>query len=84
MPPNPMMEALQQSRQQSPAPAMPGPGAAPGAAPQPAPGVDMQKMASAVDEVNAKLDKLLESISGQYRGKEPMPEENYGQESKGE
>ena len=76
---NPMMQALAQSRGSNPAPtgAPPVPGT-PGAMPgnpgqmpaQPDPGMSqaMAKMSSDLADVSAKLDKLVEAISGQYKG----------------
>lgn len=78
-----MMQALEQSRQQNPAGAAPPPPGAPPAPPQQGP--DMMKMSASIDEISAKLDKLIGAFSGQYRGKEPQKEEmNYGNEAKGE
>ena len=76
MPPNsPMIAALQQSRASNPAPTgAPAPGGMPGnpgaMPPQPDPGMAqaMAKMSSDIQDVSAKLDKLVEAISGQYRG----------------
>ena len=72
-PPNAMMAALQQSRGANPAPSggPPAPGGMPpGAPPPPDPGLAqaMAKLSSDVQDISAKLDKLVEAISGQYKG----------------
>lgn len=72
---NPMMAALEQSRASNPSPsggphgAMPG---NPGQMPQQSdPGMAqaMAKMSSDIQDVSAKLDKLVSAISGNYTGK---------------
>ena len=69
---NPMMAALQQSRGSNPAPtgAPPVPGTPGAMPPQADPGMAqaMAKMSSDLADVSAKLDKLVEAISGQYKG----------------
>ena len=87
--PNPMMMALQQSRGNNPvqggSPA-PMPGGMPPTPPQgdPAQAEAIAKLSSAVQDIGAKLDKLVEAISGQYTGKaegsEPVEDEE-GKES---
>ena len=85
---NPMMQALAQSRGSNPAPtgAPPVPGPPGAMPPQADPGIAqaMAKMSSDLADVSAKLDKLVEAISGQYTGKaegsEPVEDEE-GKES---
>lgn len=67
---NPMMAALQQSRADNPAPS--GAPVPPQGAPMPPqadPAMPFQKMESMIQDVTAKLDKLISAISGQYTGK---------------
>jgi hypothetical protein len=42
----------------------------------------IMKLSATLDEVNAKIDKLTQAISGQYQGK--TEQENDGNEAKGE
>ena len=63
---NPMMAALQASRGQAPVGGSPPP---PGAMPPPQGGADMAKMASDIQDVSAKLDKLISAIEGAFTGK---------------
>lgn len=79
---NPMMAALEQSRASNPAPAGGGPGAPGGAPVAPPQGADpIMKLSATLDEVNAKIDKLTQAISGQYQGKtEPENDGNEAQE----
>lgn len=77
---NPMMDALQQSRASNPAPTgqTPVPGT-PGA-----PGQDMAKYWEMIQEMSAKLDKVLEALSMKNQGKGPKEDsENDGNEAKG-
>lgn len=76
--PNPMMAALQASRANNPTPGgapapggPPAPGGMPPAPPQgdPAMAQAMAKVSSDVADLSAKMDKLIEAISGQYTGK---------------
>lgn len=81
-PPNAMMAALQQSRQENPVSSS---GPMPGGPPQaPQPAMDPAKMMSAITDLSSKVDKILEALSGQYRGKDPETPENDGNEAKGE
>ncbi len=66
-PPNPMMQALQQSRQSNPVSSS---GAMP-AGPAQTPPADMQKYWSMIQDMSAKLDKVLEALSANYTGKTP-------------
>ena len=85
MPPvNPMMAALQQSRQDNPVSSS---GPMPGGAPQQAQGQnpDLAKYWSMMQDMNSKLDKVIEFISGSQTGKNPsapQSEENDGNEEK--
>lgn len=83
-PPNAMMAALAQSRDNNPAPAGGPPQGAPTAPPMPPGGDPMDKLSSSVMEISSKLDKVLEAISSQYRGKEPAMPENDGNEAQTE
>ena len=74
MPPNPMMQALEQSRQQNPVSSS---GPTPGGPPQPAQpqqNPEMEKYWSMMQDMNGKLDKLIEAISGAVTGKTPPPD----------
>jgi len=89
MPPNAMMDALQASRGANPAPS--GGPPAPGGMPPPMPTGDpaqaqaIAKLSSGIQDITAKLDKLIEAISGQYTGKaegsEPVEDDEKGEES---
>lgn len=68
MNPNPMMAALQQSRQDNPVSSS---GPMPGGQPQQSQSPDLAKYWSMMQEMNSKLDKVIEAISGQYTGKTP-------------
>ena len=77
MPPNPMMQALEQSRQQNPVSSS---GPTPGGPPQQATqNPEMEKYWSMMQDMNGKLDKLISAISGQYTGKTP---DNEGKDEK--
>ena len=87
-PPNAMMAALQQSRGANPAPS--GGPPAPGGMPpmptgDPAQAEAIAKLSSGIQDITAKLDKLIEAISGQYTGKaegsEPVEDDEKGAES---
>lgn len=68
IPPNPMMQALEQSRQPSPVSSS---GAEPPAG-MPQPGQDdLSKCWSMIQDMNSKLDKIIEFISGKNTGKNP-------------
>lgn len=78
---NPMMQALTQSRQSNP---VSSPDAAPGMPGQPQSAGnagDMAKYWSMMQEMNSKLDKVMEALSGKMTGKEPDPT-NDGNEAK--
>lgn len=72
MTPNPMMAALEQSRQNNPVSSS---GPTPGIPAQQQntgnPGQDMAKYWSMMQEMSVKIDKILESLSNQYQGNEP-------------
>lgn len=78
---NPMMQALEQSRASNPAPSGPPQGAPPPAPPPPQGADPIAKLSSSIIEISSKLDKVLEAISGQYRGKEPDMPQNDGNEA---
>lgn len=85
MNPNLMMQALQQSRQSNPVPPQENmPGMTPGV-----PGDfsdQMQKYWSMMQEMNSKLDKVIQAISGDMTGKNVKNDmddgKNYGNEAK--
>lgn len=67
---NPMMQALEQSRSSNPAPTGGQTPGIPDNQSQPGnPGQDMAKYWSMMQDMSAKLDKLIEAISGQHTGK---------------
>lgn len=65
---NPMMAALENSRQSNPVSSS---GPMPGGPTAPAQSQDMAKYWSMIQEMSAKLDKVLEALSANYTGKEP-------------